>query len=247
MRRIGTKAAIVAAMLITAGAWLQAKAQGLPGSGPQDEYNRNYEDAFREGYRAGFDDGRQGRRYDDRPVLSPEPDIRRPPPPPNGAPPPPPFAGRDEIWRQRYSGVYRFNDDLFYRECRMREDPAGIMSGSVIGGLPGRGNGPSQAGGIILSGAFGAALIQGLDCADRSYAYRAYYDGLNSNLQNGTWGWNNPRNGHYGDFLVGEYYADEDGFRCATYSQRLSIGGGRQETSSGHACRQPDGSWTIVP
>jgi surface antigen len=243
MKRKVALTAICVAALTTASAGMPSIAQVQPGEGP----DQAYEDAFREGYRAGFDDGRQGRRYDDRPVLSPEPDIRRPPPPPNGAPPPPPIAGRDELWRQRYSDAYRFNDDLFYQECRMREDPAGIMSGSVIGGLPGRGNGPSGAGGIILSGASGAALIQGLDCADRSYAYRAYYDGLNSNLQNGTWGWSNPRNGHYGDFLLGEYYADEDGFRCATYSQRLSIGGGRQETSSGHACQQPDGSWTIVP
>jgi surface antigen len=262
MTKIAGPAAILVALLTTASVWAPAMAQGQPGNGGFDGYDRAYEDGFRAGYRGGFDDGRQGRRYDDRPILRPEPQpappTRRPPPPPftNGSPQqPPPFAGapqpppvppRDGLWRGRYGDAYTFNDDFFYRECRMREDPAGIVSGSVIGGLPGRGNGPAFAGGVILSGAYGAALTQGLDCADRSYAYRAYYDGLNSTRQNSIWGWRNPRNGHYGDFLVGEYYADDDGFRCATFSQRLNIGG-RQETAMGHACQQPDGSWTIVP
>jgi surface antigen len=242
MKGLGIGAAGLAVLTMTAGAGTQAMAQGRPGNGPPG----GYEDGFREGYRAGYDDSRQGRRFDDRPIVRPAPDFRQPPPFSNSAPPPPPMVNRDELWRRRYSGAFTFNDDLFYRECRMREDPAGIVSSSVIGGMPGRGNGLSLAGGIILSGAYGASLTQGLDCADRSYAYRAYYDGLNSSRQNSIWGWRNPRNGRYGDFLVGEYYADDDGFRCATYSQRLNIGG-RQETASGHACQQPDGSWTIVP
>ena len=200
----------------------------------QDQYrsrdrNNRYEDGYRTGYRAGYETARNRRRYDDR------------------------IAGndRDQRWRARYTRAYTYNDDVYYRDCRSSSDPAGVIAGALIGGLIGNsvGNDGARGGatvaGVIVGGTLGAAMTRNLNCDDRSYAYRTYYDGFNSGRPNSTYQWRNPSNGHYGTFRVIGYANDPDGFRCANYSQEIFIQG-RPQTSTGRACQQPDGTWTIV-
>ena len=171
------------------------------------------------------------------------------PPPP--APPAVVVVNRDDRWRHRYARTYTYNDDSFYRECRQSVDPAGVIGGALIGGLVGNalGRDGGRAGatiaGVIVGGTVGAALTSRLDCQDRSYAYKTYYDGFNSGRPNSVHEWRNPSNGHYGSFRVRDYYNDPDGFRCANYTQQIFING-RPEAASGRACQQPDGTWTIV-
>jgi len=166
-------------------------------------------------------------------------------------PPPPPVVRREELWRTRYARPYTYEDDAFYRDCRQTVDPAGVLGGAIIGGLLGNvlGGRGSRTGttlaGIVVGGAAGALLTRRLDCADRSYAYRAYYDGFNTGRPNSVYTWRNPDNGHYGNFRVADYYDDQDGFRCANYSQEIFIDG-RPQTATGRACQQPDGTWAIV-
>jgi Ni/Co efflux regulator RcnB/surface antigen len=159
-------------------------------------------------------------------------------------------SDRDERWRQRYSRYYSYNDDVYYRECRRSPDPAGILVGGLIGGLLGNsvGRGGERTGatiaGVIVGGAVGAALTRNMDCEDRSYAYRTYYNGFNSGRP-GDYQWRNPRNGNRGEFRIGGYYNDPYGFRCARFTQATYIQG-RAYRADGIACRQPDGSWAIV-
>lgn len=211
----------LASALIAIGTFAPAVAQpyGPPPGGSSPEYR----DGLQQGYRAGHDDGRLHRR-DDR---------------------------KDQRWRSRYRQIYTYNDDNFYRECRKSVDPAGAIAGALIGGLLGNavgsggGRGGATIAGVILGGALGAALTRNLDCEDRSYAYRAYYDGFNSGRANARFSWRNPRNGHYGEFLVRDYYNDPDGFRCANYTQQIFIQG-RPQAATGRACQQPDGTWAVV-
>lgn len=88
---------------------------------------------------------------------------------------------RDDRWRQRYNRIHSYDDDVYYRECRDSPDPAGIIAGGLIGGLLGNAAGDGRAGatiaGVVIGGAIGSALTNNLDCEDRSYAYRTYYDG----------------------------------------------------------------------
>lgn len=194
---------------------------------PQEPAGR-YEEGYRDGYRDGYDDGRADRPFETS----------------RGAAP-----GTEERWREEYNRVYGYNDDVFYRECRQSPDPAGVIVGALIGGLLGAtisdGRAAPTVAGIIVGGVAGAALTRNLDCEDRSYAYRAYHDGLNAGYPNRTYDWRNPRNGHHGAFRIGDYYYDRYGFRCATYSQSIFVEGRVQE-ARGHACRQPDGSWVVV-
>ncbi len=158
---------------------------------------------------------------------------------------------RSQRWQQRYSRSYSYNDDGYYQQCRNGPDPAGVIAGGLIGGLVGNaagGNGNRGAttiAGVIIGGAVGAALTSNLNCEDRSYAYRSYYDGLNSGRPGSQYQWNNPRTNDRGQFRVGNYYNDPDGFRCADFTQTIYVQG-RQQQSRGRACRQPDGSWAVV-
>lgn len=155
---------------------------------------------------------------------------------------------RDNFWRRRYSRAYSYNDDLYYRECRGRSDPAGILVGGLIGGLIGRSIGDERAGptfaGIIIGGALGAALTRDLDCDDRSYAYRSYHDAFNGGRVGRVYAWRNSRSNHRGAFVVRSYYYDEDGFRCARY--RHTVWSDRRRQADGYACRQPDGAWLFL-
>jgi surface antigen len=201
----------------------------------QDQYrgrgrDNRFEDGYRTGYRAGYDTARSRRRYDDRPIAR---------------------SDMDQRWRARYTRYYTYNDDVYYRDCRRASDPAGVIAGALIGGLVGNSvasggaRGGATVAGVIVGGALGAAMTRNLNCEDRSYAYRTYYDGFNSGRANSTYQWRNPNNGHYGNFRVVSYANDPDGFRCANYSQEIFIQG-RPQTTTGRACQQPNGTWTIV-
>lgn len=234
------------AALLVVGAVQSASAQpygaspAYPNAGwdRQSDYGRQsnpYDDAYRAGYRAGYQAGRQRGQYDDRPNSANY------------------YGGGDptQLWRQRYGQTYSYNDDRFYQECRNKTDPAGVIAGALIGGLLGNvvthggGRTGGTIAGVVVGGIAGAALTKHLDCSDRSYAYKTYYDGLNSGRPNSNWSWDNPDNGHYGDFRVGDYYNDAGGFRCATYTQQIFVEGTPQ-AARGRACRQPDGTWAIV-
>ena len=156
---------------------------------------------------------------------------------------------RDQLWRQRYSREYTYSDDVYYQQCRNQPDPAGVIVGALIGGLLGNAAGSGRTGatlaGVIVGGAVGAALTSNLDCEDRSYAYKTYYDGFNAGRPNAVYRWSNPRNDHRGEFRVVDYYNDSAGFRCSNYNQTIYIQG-RPQTATGRACRQPDGTWAIV-
>lgn len=156
---------------------------------------------------------------------------------------------RDQMWRQHYSREYTYDDDIYYQECRNSPDPAGVLVGALIGGLLGNAAGSGRTGatlaGVIVGGAVGAALTSDLDCEDRSYAYKTYYDGFNSGRPGSRYEWRNPRNGHYGNFEIVSYANDPYGFRCANFTQTIYIQG-RPQLARGRACRQPDGTWAIV-
>ena len=239
--------AIAAAVLVSS--LLNGSAAAQPYSGQPYPAQRPYQtrpypdagrsnptdDAYRAGYRAGYEAGRQRSRYDDQPSASNY------------------YGGGDpnQRWRQRYGQTYSYRDDQYYQECRNKADPAGVIAGALIGGLlgnaAGRGGGRTGAtvAGVIVGGAIGAGLTKHLECADRSYAYKTYSEGLNSGRPNSNWQWDNPDNGHYGDFRVRDYYSDADGFRCANYTQQIYVEG-QPEVTSGRACQQPDGTWAIV-
>jgi surface antigen len=152
-------------------------------------------------------------------------------------------------WRERYPHDYVYADDSFYRDCRTNNEVGGAVVGAILGGLLGnslsQGQGGATLAGIILGGAGGAALAGNLDCEDRTYVYPTYYEGFERGRRQASYPWRNERTGHYGTLLVGDYYRDQDNYRCATYTQTIYVRGAPR-TARGHACRQDDGTWVLI-
>jgi len=220
----------------TAGA--QPYNNGRGNSGP------SYEQGYADGYHHGWDDFRTKAPFNDRGVYSP----------PVNFPQRPDMRNDDAArrWQSQYQRQYSYQDDNYYRECRTKSDPGGIIAGALIGGILGNavsGRGSGQAvgtiAGVVLGGALGASLTRNMDCDDRSYAYNTYYNGFNSGRAGVPYQWRNPSNGHYGDFRVNDYYNDQGGFRCANFAQQIYIGR-RPQTATGRACQQPDGTWAVI-
>jgi len=252
MMKMTAMMALVAAarMAIPPMASAQYGGPGRFDRGPSDQYRQGFQDGYKTGYRAGNNASRSQQRYDDtdysygygydnpaRGYFNNGPNVSN--------------DDRGRRWQQRYNRAYTYNDDSFYQDCRQSVDPAGVIAGALIGGLLGNtvtrggGKGIATVGGVIAGGAIGAALTKSLDCGDRSYAYKTYYQGFNAGRPNAAYEWRNPDNGHYGNFRVSDYYTDPDGFRCANYTQQIFIEG-RPQAARGHACQQPDGTWAIV-
>ena len=222
--------------------------------GPSDQYRQGFQDGYKSGYRAGNDASRNRQGYDDTDYSygygysNPRRGYFSGSSYGNG---PNVSDDRGQRWQQRYARNYTYNDDSFYQDCRQSVDPAGVIAGALIGGLLGNsvtrggGKGIATVGGVIAGGAIGAALTKSMDCSDRSYAYKTYYQGFNAGRPNAAYEWRNPDNGHYGNFRVSDYYNDPDGFRCANYTQQIFVEG-RPQAARGHACQQPDGTWAIV-
>jgi len=162
---------------------------------------------------------------------------------------------RNDVRRaEAYRHDYRADQDPYYRGCRQQRagnTAGGLIIGAIAGGLlgntitRGRSRGAGTALGAIAGGAIGASIGGNLSCEDRGYAYNAYYSGFEAGRPHHRYDWRNPRSGDYGYLEVGNYYRDRDGYRCATYTQRIYVHG-RPELAHGHACRQRDGYWAFV-
>jgi len=124
----------------------------------------------------------------------------------------------------------------------------GAVTGAAAGGLLSAALGAESEGivaGVLIGGLVGGAFGNALDNADRRYAQRTAYYGLEHSRSGHTSRWYNPDSGHSGSFTPQETYETRRGRYCREYSQTIRIGG-RSERAYGTACRQRDGSWKIV-
>ena len=125
----------------------------------------------------------------------------------------------------------------------IRNEQVGTAVGGALGGLLGAqvGSGSGQiaaavAGGL-LGAYFGGNVGRTMDEVDR----RRAYDSLERTPTGQTSSWQNPDTGNSYAVTPTRTYEDQ-GLPCRDYTTEGWIDG-RQETITGTACRQPDGSW----
>ena len=127
----------------------------------------------------------------------------------------------------------------------------GTLLGAGLGALLGSqvGSGKGQLAAIAvgaLAGAWaGSEVGKSLDKADRNYAQRTAQDGLEYAQAGQVRAWRNPDSGNSGTFTPTQTYRAADGRNCRQFETTIYVDG-KQETGTGRACRDPDGTWKII-
>jgi surface antigen len=119
----------------------------------------------------------------------------------------------------------------------------GPAAGSVAGGAgSNRLAGPTGGGGFggFLGGHVGAAL----DDDDKRRAYAAQMQALETGPSGAPVAWRNPESGRYGNVVPGPVY-QFNGASCRQYTHTVYVDG-LPQTERGTACRNPDGTWSII-
>jgi surface antigen len=122
----------------------------------------------------------------------------------------------------------------------------GAAAGAIIGNVL-AGSGNRVAGTVIgaaVGGFLGNRIGAALDDEDKRRAYAAQMQALETGPSGAPVAWRNPDSGRYGNVVPGPAY-QANGATCRRYSQTIYIDGNPQ-AARGTACRNPDGSWTVV-
>lgn len=127
-----------------------------------------------------------------------------------------------------------------------RKEDQGALIGMIVGGIIGHqvGDGSGQAIATMVGTAAGAmiggSVGRSMDKTDRMYAGAAL-----ENVRTGVPStWVNPDTGYEYTVTPTQTYESAQG-PCREYTLDALIGGNVQQVY-GTACRQPDGSWSIV-
>lgn len=126
----------------------------------------------------------------------------------------------------------------------------GTLLGAGVGALVGSqlGGGKGQMAAIVigtLGGAYlGSEVGKSLDAADRLIMERNAQDTLEYSKVGSSTAWNNPDSGNSGTFKPTRTYAATATETCREFESTIYVDG-REETATGTACRQPDGTWKI--
>jgi surface antigen len=131
------------------------------------------------------------------------------------------------------------------------KEVGGTAVGAVAGGLIGNaigGSAGNRFAGTVLGAAVGGFLGNrigaALDDEDRRRAYAAQMQALEAGPSGSPVAWRNPDSGRYGNVVPGPAY-QANGSTCRSYTHTIYIDGNPQ-TGRGTACRNPDGTWTLV-
>ena len=130
----------------------------------------------------------------------------------------------------------------------------GQTGGAILGGVGGGLLGSQFGGGTgkLIMTALGAAigayagseLGKKLDETDKEKAVKAEETAHTAPVGQ-TVAWSNPDSGHSGTVTPVREGKDAQGNTCREYHSTVNVDG-KDEAVTGTACRQPDGSWSVV-
>ena len=127
----------------------------------------------------------------------------------------------------------------------------GSALGGAIGGIAGNQVGTgigrvlATAAGGALGAYYGGKLFRQMAEADQNLARQAQWEALERAPSGQPVRWRNPDNTASGQVQAQPAYSANNNAPCRRYSHRIRVGG-EEETETGVACRQDDGSWRVV-
>lgn len=130
----------------------------------------------------------------------------------------------------------------------------GTIGGAAVGAVAGKaigGSGTSGTIGMILGaiggGYLGGEVGQSLDNRDKNQLSDATQRALDEGTVGRSYDWSNSATGNRGTVTpTSTAYARAEGQTCRDFTTSVTLREGRSATSSGTACKQPDGSWRVV-
>lgn len=138
--------------------------------------------------------------------------------------------------------------------CQANKQTGGSLLGAGAGGAAGfflgdAIGGPALAAaftgmGVLIGSMIGGEVGASLDRADELYAAQATNNALENSPSNRSVTWSNPDSGNRGEIFPGEVFY-RNGTPCRNYTHTIYVGGQR-ETLTGVACRNNDGTWSLV-
>jgi len=161
------------------------------------------------------------------------------------------LQAEDRIMIKRHITVALLSAALLAGCAEGREkESIGTIVGAGLGALAGSqmGSGKGQMAAIAigtLAGAWaGSELGKSLDEADRMKARQTAQISLENNKAGQVTAWRNPDSGNSGTFTpVSTYKAGSRD--CRTFESTITVDG-KTEPATGRACRNADGTWTVV-
>ena len=139
-------------------------------------------------------------------------------------------------------------------QTSMQDNPKqtiGTVLGAGLGGLIGAGIGSGKgqlaavAIGVLAGSYFGSEIGKSLDSADKAYMDKNAKDGLEYSKTGTTTAWKNPDTGNSGTFTPTQTFQSSNGENCREFESTIYVDG-KEETATGRACRQADGTWKVM-
>ncbi len=119
----------------------------------------------------------------------------------------------------------------------------GGLLGANVGG--GKGKLAAVAIGVLAGAYFGSEVGKSLDSADKAYMDKNAKDGLEYSKTGTATAWQNPDSGNSGTFTPTSTYQTSAGDNCREFETTIYVEG-KEETATGKACRQDDGTWKVI-
>tara|TARA_B100001123_G_scaffold442495_1_gene586267 strand:+ start:1399 stop:1899 length:501 start_codon:yes stop_codon:yes gene_type:complete len=127
----------------------------------------------------------------------------------------------------------------------------GTVAGAALGGWAGHnvGSGSGQTvatiAGTLIGAGLGRSLGGSLDNADIAAQNQTAQRALETAQPGQSLPWSSSNSGVSGTVTPSNYYQASNGQYCREYSQTITVNG-QVERGYGTACRQNDGTWSVV-
>ncbi|MBL4692987.1 MAG: hypothetical protein JKY92_06625, partial [Magnetovibrio sp.] len=92
---------------------------------------------------------------------------------------------------------------------------------------------------------WGEDIARGMTNIDKIFAERTTKNTLEYEKPGKRVSWSNPDSGNSGYVTAAETYKNEDGENCRNFETTAEVEG-EDHTTSGTACRLPDGQWKVM-
>ncbi len=90
------------------------------------------------------------------------------------------------------------------------------------------------------------SIKRALTTGDRAINKKCIEKTLNEAPTGAVWSWKNPKTGNSGTVTPTADAERKNNQTCRSFSETITLKDGRSETITGHACKNPNGSWSMA-